>query len=48
MQSLKKNKGIPNMLKSAECRYLVKVLYVKSLSPYVKDDVLYFLHFILM
>ena len=35
MQSLKKNKGIPNMLKSAECRYLVKVLYVK-------DDVLYF------
>ena len=31
-----------------DCRYAVEVLHIKSLSPYVKDDVLYFLHLILM
>ena len=36
------------MLKSAECRYLVEVLHVKSLSPCMKDDVPYYLHLILL
>ena len=29
-----------------ECRYLVEVLHVKSLSPLVKDDVFIILHLI--
>ena len=29
-----------------KCKYLIEVLYVKSLSPYVKDDVFEFLHLI--
>ena len=31
-----------------ECKYSVEVLHVKSLSLLVKDNVLYFLHFIFM
>ena len=27
-----------------ECRYLIEVFHVKSLSPLAKDDILYFLH----
>ena len=34
--------------RSVECRYSVEVLHVKSLLPYVEDDVLYFPHLILM
>ena len=37
-----------DVLKSVECKYSVEVLHVKSLSPLVKDDILYFLHLILM
>ena len=47
-QSLKNNKQSPDMLKSAKCRYSVKVLHVKSFSPCAKDVVLYFLYLILM
>ena len=43
---MKKNKQSPDMLKSAECRYAVNVLHIKSLSPYVKDNVFNFLHLI--
>ena len=39
-QRLKKNKRSPIVLK--ECRNLVEVLHVKSVSPCVKDDVLNF------
>ena len=45
---MKKNKQILNVLKSAECRYSVEVLHVKSLSPCEKEDVLFILHLILM
>ena len=37
-----------DVLKSAECIYSVEVFHVKSLSPCLKDDLLYFLHLILM
>ena len=30
------------MLKSAECKYSVEILHVKSLSHLVKDDVLFY------
>ena len=45
---MKNNKQSPDMLKSAKCIYLVKVLQVKIFSSCAKDVVLYFLHLILM
>ena len=39
-QSLKKNKRYPNVLKECRVQILSEVLHVKSLSPFVKDDVL--------
>ena len=41
---MRKNKRSPDMLNSAECRYSIEVLHVKSLSPCMKDDVLNSLH----